>query len=116
MNNLERTAPKNGHSSIASIGLTDDWILADAQAFSSLTSRERTVCIGILTGYTSEGIALNLGISINSVLTYRKRVYEKLGITSQNELFMLTFRHLLEQRAITTQRDSILDEAPGVAA
>ncbi|PVX85882.1 helix-turn-helix domain-containing protein [Paraburkholderia unamae] len=116
MNNVERTAPKDGHSSIASPGLADDWILADAQVFASLTTRERTVCVGILTGYTSEGIALNLGISINSVLTYRKRVYEKLGITSQNELFMLTFRHLLQQRALPAQRDSVLDESSRVVA
>ena len=26
--------------------------------------------------------------AINSVLTYRKRLYEKLGISSQNELFV----------------------------
>ena len=62
-------------------------ILSESSVFRDVTGRERAVCIGILTGHTSESISLNLSISINSVLTYRKRLYEKLGITSQNELF-----------------------------
>jgi DNA-binding CsgD family transcriptional regulator len=60
--------------------------------FAAITERERAVCIGILTGYTSESIALNLGISVNSVLTYRKRLYEKLKISSQSELFVLVMQ------------------------
>ncbi|MFT4068186.1 helix-turn-helix transcriptional regulator [Paraburkholderia sp.] len=100
MSNLEGTSSPNSHLATRPVGLGDDWLLAGTQAFSVLTARERTVCIGILTGYTSEAIALNLGISINSVLTYRKRVYEKLRITSQNELFMLTFRHLLIRKSV----------------
>ncbi|MFL9894820.1 helix-turn-helix transcriptional regulator [Paraburkholderia strydomiana] len=100
MSNMEGTALRNEQSTARPVGLSDDWILADTQAFSPLTARERTVCLGILTGYTSEAIALNLGISINSVLTYRKRIYEKLRITSQNELFMLTFRHLITRRSV----------------
>ena len=63
-------------------------VLAEASAFATLTPRERVVCLGILTGYTSESIGINLSISVNSVLTYRKRLYEKLHISSQNELFM----------------------------
>ncbi len=65
-----------------------DRVLAKASVFSSLTPRERVVCLGILTGYTSESIGINLAISVNSVLTYRKRLYDKLNISSQNELFM----------------------------
>jgi DNA-binding CsgD family transcriptional regulator len=64
-------------------------VLCESKAFVALTEREKAVCFGILTGHTSEGIALNLKISINSVLTYRKRLYEKLRISSQNELFCL---------------------------
>ena len=52
----------------------------------SLTPRETQVCAQIARGLTSEGIALELGVSINTVLTYRKRAYERMGITSQNEL------------------------------
>ena len=65
-----------------------DRVLAEAPLFAGLTPRERVVCLGILTGYTSESIGINLSISVNSVLTYRKRLYDKLNISSQNELFM----------------------------
>jgi len=57
-----------------------------------LTQREEEVCLGVARGMTSEAIALDLGISLNTVLTYRKRAYARLGITSQNELFRLILR------------------------
>lgn len=63
-------------------------VLQEAPVFAALTPREAMVCTGILTGHTSESIGINLQISINSVLTYRKRLYQKLAISSQNELFI----------------------------
>ena len=57
--------------------------------FPELTDRERQVCVQALRGRTSEAIALEIGVSINTVLTYRKRAYSRLGITSQNELMRL---------------------------
>lgn len=70
-----------------------------AQAFArppldALTARERDVCMNILQGLSSEAIAGKLGISLNSVLTYRRRAYQRLGITSQNELFSLVMGQL----------------------
>lgn len=59
------------------------------QPFDRLTAREREVCERIVLGYTSVGIGLDLDIGLSSVLTYRKRAYDKLGIGSQNELFAL---------------------------
>ena len=55
----------------------------------AMTRREFQVCAGIARGLTSEGIALEHGIAINTVLTYRKRAYARLGISSQNELLRL---------------------------
>lgn len=55
----------------------------------TLPPREAEVCGAIACGMTSEAIALTLGISINTVLTYRKRAYMRLGISSQNELMRL---------------------------
>lgn len=60
-----------------------------APPFDRLTGREREVCARVLLGFTSEAIALDLGIASSSVATYRKRAYHKLGIASQNELFSL---------------------------
>jgi DNA-binding CsgD family transcriptional regulator len=54
-----------------------------------LTMRERDVLSRVMLGVTSEGIALDLGIGLNSVLTYRKRAYARLGVSSQVELFAL---------------------------
>jgi DNA-binding CsgD family transcriptional regulator len=59
------------------------------QVMPQMTRRESDVCIGIMQGKSSEAIALALGISINTVLTYRKRAYARLGISSHNELMRL---------------------------
>ena len=56
---------------------------------SRLTVREREVLSRVMLGVSSEGIALDLGIGLNTVLTYRKRAYSRLGVTSQAELFSL---------------------------
>lgn len=55
----------------------------------SLSSRELEVCSLIASGMTSEGIAIKLGLGVNTVLTYRKRGYARLQISSQNELMRL---------------------------
>ena len=56
---------------------------------SALTQRERQVCARILLGMTSEGIGLDLNLSTQTILTYRKRAYKRLNISSQNELFTI---------------------------
>ncbi len=55
----------------------------------ALTSRETDVCAAIIMGLTSEGIALELGVGLNTVFTYKKRAYARLGISSQNQLMRL---------------------------
>jgi DNA-binding CsgD family transcriptional regulator len=55
-----------------------------------MPKRELEVCAGIAKGVTSVGIALSIGLSVNTVLTYRKRAYSRLNISSQNELLKLT--------------------------
>ncbi|MBI3525859.1 MAG: helix-turn-helix transcriptional regulator [Betaproteobacteria bacterium] len=60
----------------------------------SLSERERDVCEGIMRGLTTEGIAGELALSPNSVTTYRKRAYVKLGINSKTALFALCKKSL----------------------
>jgi LuxR family transcriptional regulator, activator of tox operons len=55
----------------------------------NMPTREAEVCSAIMSGMTSEAIALHLGISVNTVLTYRKRAYGRLKISCQNELLRL---------------------------
>ncbi|MDF0601701.1 helix-turn-helix transcriptional regulator [Psychromarinibacter sp. C21-152] len=60
--------------------------------YPELTARERTVCGLIAIGLSSEAIALTLDISINTVLTFRKRAYSRLNISTQNELLRMLYR------------------------
>lgn len=69
-------------------------LFATRAPLSELTAREQEVCRGILVGLSSEAISQKLGISLHSTLTYRKRAYEKLGISAQNELFAIVLRLL----------------------
>ena len=55
-------------------------------ASETLPRRETEVCARILYGISSIGIALDLGISEESIKTYRKRAYERLRIGSEREL------------------------------
>jgi DNA-binding CsgD family transcriptional regulator len=73
-------------------------LFANAAPFVALTGREKEVCLRILSGFSSEAIAAELGISLHSALTYRKRAYEKLGISAQNELFSMVLRLLVSRR------------------
>ena len=54
---------------------------------SRLTARERQVIRRILDGVTVERIAADLGLKPTTVITYRSRAYEKLGMSSRHELF-----------------------------
>jgi DNA-binding CsgD family transcriptional regulator len=73
-------------------------LFATGEQLSALTGREKEVCLRILSGYSSEAIAADLGISLHSALTYRKRAYDRLGISSQNELFGIVLRLMGSRR------------------
>jgi len=69
-------------------------LFATRPPLAALTPREQEVCRRILSGSSSEAISQALGISLHSTLTYRKRAYERLGISSQSELFAIVLRLL----------------------
>jgi len=58
-----------------------------------LTEREREVLTRILDGVTVNRIAEDLKLRPTTVATYRMRAYEKLGVTSRQELFAAMLRH-----------------------
>jgi DNA-binding CsgD family transcriptional regulator len=70
-------------SAISSLDQIDRYI---ANAPEQLSPREAQVCARILYGQTTTGIALDLGIGTESVMTYRKRAYRRLEIASHREL------------------------------
>jgi DNA-binding CsgD family transcriptional regulator len=63
-----------------------------------LSPREAEVCAGIILGYSTVAIGLNLQIAFDTVATHRKRAYKKLGVCSQNELFARYFEHVMCMR------------------
>jgi DNA-binding CsgD family transcriptional regulator len=75
-------------------------LFAVSAPLADLTGREKDVCLRILSGYSSEAISADLGISRHSTLTYRKRAYDKLGISSQNELFGIALRLMALPRSL----------------
>ena len=56
-------------------------------ADSPLTRREEDVVRLILAGHSSRSLAAVLGISSETVRVHRRHIYEKLGVSSQAELF-----------------------------
>jgi DNA-binding CsgD family transcriptional regulator len=79
--------------------------LIHLEALRPLSGREASVCARVVMGYTNEAASLDLGLSYHSVATYRRRAYDKLGITSQNELFalLLSRSHLHLTRRVQSQ-------------
>ena len=57
-----------------------------------LSAREIDVCARLLTGMTQEGIAIDLGLRLPTVKTYRNRAFARLGIHFKSELFALFAR------------------------
>ena len=54
--------------------------------FPKLTLQERNVCSRTLVSMTAEAIAIALGIGTSTVPTYRRRAYERYGISSASQL------------------------------
>ena len=53
-----------------------------------LTPRERDIIGLVLLGYPTAKIAQKLGLSVNTIKNHRKRMYSKLDITTERELFL----------------------------
>lgn len=81
---LIRRYSQNGFADKVSL-LMDD----NTQVFTNLSLREREVCRAILMGHDEKCIAEFMNISLNTVITHRRRSYSKLSISSQSELFKL---------------------------
>ncbi|MFM0082505.1 helix-turn-helix transcriptional regulator [Paraburkholderia sediminicola] len=59
------------------------------RACPALTPRELDVLRGTLEGASATEIAEQMGVKATSVITYQKRAYARLGISSQRQLFAL---------------------------
>lgn len=63
-----------------------------------LTSRERELVALILSGYPTVRISKRLDIAVGTVKNHRRRIYAKLDITTERELFLQYFEHLWRPR------------------
>ncbi|MGE0330297.1 MAG: LuxR C-terminal-related transcriptional regulator [Ramlibacter sp.] len=74
------------HASLSGVISSVADMQACLAALSPLTPREADVCARILYGMTTTGIALDLGVGTETVKTFRKLAYRRLGIGSEREL------------------------------
>jgi two-component system invasion response regulator UvrY len=63
--------------------------------FDELSSRELTIAMRLTEGHKVPDIARELSINSKTVNTYRYRMFQKLGVTSDVELTHLAYRHKL---------------------
>lgn len=78
------------HGPNVSVALTslDEIEACITRCASPMPRREAEVCSRIIYGMSTVGIALELHIGEETVMTYRKRAYQRLGIATQRELLL----------------------------
>lgn len=82
---MTAASPSNVPSVDSALAILEDieQCLVAARQF---TKREAEVCARVLFGLSSVGIALDLGVSEQTVKSYRKRAYLRLAIGSEREM------------------------------
>ncbi|WP_241290582.1 helix-turn-helix transcriptional regulator [Burkholderia stabilis] len=70
-------------------GIPSSMLARLRSACPALSKRELDVLRGVLEGQTAHEIGETIGVKASSVVTYQKRAYRRLGISSQRELFAL---------------------------
>ncbi|AOJ24181.1 MULTISPECIES: helix-turn-helix transcriptional regulator [Burkholderia] len=71
------------------VGIPQRMLARLRHACPELSKRELDVLRGMLEGQTAREIGETIGVKASSVVTYQKRAYRRLGISSQRELFAL---------------------------
>lgn len=59
----------------------------------ALSDREFSVCAAILSGSPMKAISRDLGIELSTAITYKRRAYDKLGVSTRFELRSLVARN-----------------------
>lgn len=60
-----------------------------ASCFAALSLRERQICAGLIVGLSAKEIAQRCGVEVSTVVTYKKRAFEKLGVPNRRALLNL---------------------------
>lgn len=69
---------------------SEDWMAKFSQLY-GLTARESQIVSHLLQGHTSQKIAETLRVSVGTVRNHKHRLYSKLDITTERELFVCMF-------------------------
>jgi DNA-binding NarL/FixJ family response regulator len=69
--------------------------LSDNRAYSSLSPREREILLVIASGCSLKAVAMDLGLSIKTVSTYKKRLFVKMGFKNDADLIGYTLKNNL---------------------
>ncbi len=70
-------------------------VMAAVDGLEQLSPRERRVLCGLAAGQPVKAIALELGVSIKTVSTYKKRLCDKMKFNNDAELIVYAVRHNL---------------------
>lgn len=95
LNALEALAPfllaaaRQHYNLTANLGPPASLAHGLSPACESLSGREKQVVTEMMLGLTCKEIALKLEIGLTSVITYRQRAYQRLGISRKGELLKL---------------------------
>lgn len=84
----------NGAGSPTTAGEARHPTLPDA-LWPELSVRERELVELILSGYQTQDIAAKLGIAAGTAKNHRRKIYQKLDITTERELFLQYFNFLI---------------------
>ena len=80
--------------------MLDQWQRREPNPFEELSAREMQVAMMILEGQRTQEMSSSLSLSPKTVSTYRQRIYEKLGVTTDVDLTRLAYRHgLIEDQS-----------------
>ncbi len=72
-------------------------VAVDSFTASGFTPREREIVRLLLVGFSNTFIAKRLDIGVGTVRNHRKRLYAKLDVTSEREIFSLFIGHLAKK-------------------
>ena len=86
---VQKQIALSGLQTAVSVRDVHHWVDKLRTLNSTLTDRELEVCARLLTGMTQDGVAVDLGLSLATVKTYRNRAFARLGIHFKNQLFSL---------------------------
>lgn len=71
-----------------------------------LTERELEVCMGLVQGWSFDGIAARLNLSAATVKTYRDRAFRRLGINHRNQLYGVCVAGVVEKTSQARSADA----------